>query len=194
MSILKSLFLFLAFSFISHEAWTQNLTDVPEKKRLQINSDFQAGILMGGQVVNESFIYKPGVMGQFSLNAELSPRVQGGIGVAVISLEDETILPVYLDFKAFFGESNSSFLGLNIGASAAWSDYYRNVSEFQYEGGLYFSPYYTFQFPISDKMNFLVSTGLVHSIGEIEFFTEFDEEYEERFAMDFLTIRAGIRF
>jgi hypothetical protein len=173
----------------------QEDSSAEDSRTLEIRSDIQGGIVMGGQVVNEKFIYKPGVMGQFSLNAQISPKVYAGIGVSMLSLEDETILPVYLDLKAFFNEgAQSSFIGLNVGASVAWSDYYRNVAEFEYEGGLYFSPYYSFQFPLSDDINFLVVTGLVHHIGEIEFITEFDEEYEERFAMDFLTIRAGIRF
>lgn len=188
------LYVVLSCSF-SIEFSAQEDTTGEDSGILELRSDIQGGIVMGGQVVNEKFIYKPGVMGQFSLNAQISPKVYAGIGVSMLSLEDETIVPVFLDVKAFFNErAQSSFLGLNVGASAAWSDYYRNVSEFEYEGGLYFSPYYSFQFPLSNEISLLVVTGLIHHIGEIEFITEFNEEYEERFAMDFLTIRAGIRF
>ena len=173
----------------------QDVENASETKRLKLSSDFQVGMVAGGQVVNEQFIYKPGVIGQFSVNAEVSPWIHAGIGLAIQSLEDETILPLFVDIKAQFKEGDrASFLGLNIGTSTAWSDYYRNVSDFEYEGGFYFSTYYSFQFPLSDKVNFILATGFIHQIGEIEFYTEFDEKYEEDFAMDFISIRAGIRF
>ena len=169
--------------------------DSSSVRPLQLKYDLQFGMLAGGQVVNENFIYKPGVIGQLGVNAKISSWIYAGLGVGLQSLEEETILPVFLDLKAHFREGDrSSFIGLNIGTSSAWSDDYRRVTEFEYEGGFYFSPYYSFQFPLSEKMNLLVVTGLIHQIGEIELHTEFHEDYDEKFAMDFFTVRAGIRF
>jgi len=193
-SLKKNILLLLCCFVINGMVRAQDVYEENDSFKLNLNSSFQVGILAGGQLVNEKFIYKPGLMGQFSLNTQISSRVHGGIGVALLSLEHETILPIFVDVKGFFRTKNSSFLGLNIGTSAAWSDNFNNVSEFEYEGGLYFSTYYAFQFPISENTSFLVSTGLVHHVGEIEFLTMFNEEVEEQFAIDFLTIRGGIRF
>lgn len=195
MPLWKDFLLLLICAFLTSSSWAQDqVTSQDDDGHLKIKSDIQLGILAGGELGNEKFTYKPGVIGQFSLNVQVSTVVHVGVGVALISLENETLLPVFTDFKAFFHDENSSFVGVNIGWSAAWSTYYRNVSEFEYEGGFYFSPYYSFQFPLTESTNLLIATGLVHSLGEIEFYTEFDEQYEEHFAMDFLTIRIGIRF
>ena len=194
MPFYKLLSLLLAFSMIFLNGWSQDDSTDQPRKPLLLKTDFQAGILAGGQLGNEKFTYKPGIMGQFCVNTRISPVIHAGIGVALISLENETILPVFADVRAFFKGEDSSFIGLNIGASAAWTSVYRNVSQFEYEGGLYFSPYYSFQFPVNEDINLLFATGIVHHTGEVEFLSEFGEKYEERFAMDFLTIRVGLRF
>lgn len=166
-----------------------------ESRGLQLSSDLQSGLVVGGQISNEQFVYKSGFSAQMAVNTKLSPWLYAGLGVGVQALDTETIIPVFVDFKAHLKESErTSFLGLNVGASSGQSTYYRNFADYDYHGGFYFSPYYSFQFPIDEDLNFLISTGYIHQIGWVEYFTAFDETYLESFTMDFLTIRAGIRF
>lgn len=164
-------------------------------KRIPISSDIQVGMLAGGQIANEQFIYKSGIIAQYSINTRLSPWIHAGIGMAIQSLETETIIPFFLDVKAQLKEGDRSpFIGVNIGSSSGRSTYYRNFANYDYHGGFYFSPYYSFQFPVSKRLNFLLATGYIHQVGWIEYFTEFEETYLESFSMDFLTVRAGLRF
>jgi hypothetical protein len=165
-----------------------------EDKRLMIRSDFQFGLLVGGQISNEQFIYKSGPVFQYGLNTAISPWMDAGLGMSVQLLETEVILPIFLDFKARLrADGRSPFIGVNIGSSSGWSEFYRNFQDYEYSGGFYFSPYYAMQFPLSDKASFLVSFGYIHQVGHIEYFTDFDERFIESFSMDFLTIRAGLR-
>lgn len=160
-----------------------------------LTNDIQFGMLAGGQIVNREFIYSPGVIVQYSLNTRISPWIQAGLGLGIQAFESETILPVFLDLKAQFKEGDKApFLGVNIGHTAGWSRSYRNVSAVEYEGGFYFSPYYSFQFPVAEKVNLLFAMGYIHQIGEIDFLTEFEDEIEEEFALDYLTLRIGARF
>jgi hypothetical protein len=169
--------------------------DTASKGKLDIKTDIQVGMIAGGQILNQEFVYESGVMGQFGVTARLSPAIRLGLGLGLQSLEEETILPFFLDLKAQFKEGeNAPFLGLNIGSSTGWSSFYDNLPGYEYEGGFYFSPYYSFQFLVSEEVNVLFSMGYIHQIAEVEYIMEFAEEYEERFSLDFLTLRTGIRF
>lgn len=181
----------LSLSELSGQSTEQN----EESKRLKIHSDIQVGVLVGGQISNEQFVYKPGLITQYSINKRLSPWISAGLGMGFELLDTETIIPFFVDVKAQLKEARkASFVGVNIGSSSGWSTYYRNFADYEYSGGFYFSPYYSLSFPVSDQVDFLLATGYIHQVGWIEYFTEYDESYLENFSMDFLTIRAGLRF
>lgn len=102
---------------------------------------------------------------------------------------------MFIDIKARFrAHEKSPLVGVNIGASSGWSTYYRNFSDYEYSGGFYFSPYYALQFPMRGSASMLLAFGYIHQLGHIEYFTEYEETFTESFALDFLTVRAGIRF
>lgn len=160
-----------------------------------LKSELQFGMLSGGIIENERLIYNPGWMVQFCVDKELSKAVDIGLGVGLQGLEEETILPVFLDIKARMKDrEHSPFLAVNIGGTKGWSSTYRNLSNFDYEGGFYFSTYYAFDFPINEKMSLLIAMGYIHQNGEIEYSAEGDLEFEEDFSLDYLTLRAGLRF
>jgi len=192
----KRHFLFISLLVLSSfSLGAQTTENQKQKTRIKLASDFQLGMVTGGQITNEQFVYKSGFIGQFSVNARLSPWLYAGLGFGIESLDTETIIPSFIDFKARLNQNErSSFLGVNVGSSSGRSTYYRNFSDYDYHGGFYFSPYYAFQFPVKENLSFLISTGYIHQVGWIEYFTEYNETYLESFTMDFLTIRAGLRF
>ncbi|NNC83553.1 MAG: hypothetical protein HKN79_08245 [Flavobacteriales bacterium] len=157
--------------------------------------DLQFGMLAGGEIENETFYYRPGLMAQGAILTPISPWVDLGVGVGLQSFENETILPFFLDVEAQLKEGpRSNHIRLNIGSSLGWSSFYRDLPAYEYEGGFYFSTYHQMAFPLSKRTALLVALGYIHQRGEIEFDSGLDEELEEGFALDFLTIRTGIRF
>lgn len=187
--------LLMVFGIFSFALKAQDDIQEKDSNRISFTSDIQVGMLAGGQIANDEFVYKSGFIAQYSLNTKISPWIDAGLGIALQSLETETILPIFLDVKARLREGEKApFIGVNIGSSSGWSTYYRNFADYEYSGGFYFSPYYSFQFPVKGKVDFLLALGYIHQVGWIEYFTEFDESYLESFSMDFLTIRTGLRF
>jgi len=183
------------FVCFAAQGLAQSESEPSDKERALVIADVQLGVVAGGEISSEQFIYKPGLMMQVSVNRQLSPYFHAGIGAGLMLLESESIIPVFVDFKAYLSpEIRSNFIAVDMGYSGANSSYYNNLADYDYRGGLYFSTYYGFQIPVSDDLQFLISAGYIHQALRVDLSPPFTDSFTETFSMDFLSFRAGIRF
>jgi hypothetical protein len=148
---------------------------------------------MGGQIFNDNLIYNPGGSFQYSYSLKSGSRSAFGLGVGVQFFEDEAFIPFYFDFLGFLSKSqNSPFLTFQTGYSAAWSNKYKNIRDYYFKGGIYYSAGFGRKFNFNDAFSSYIAISYKHQFASLTYSASAVDDYYEKLNYDMIVISIGI--
>ena len=187
---------FLSLYFLQSSFVATAGGDDKKGKDWVFHPSFETGLLLGGRINNENFVYESGYFAYLIADVQVSKKVYYGLGSGFNMLEDKTFIPVFVDFKGSFESFNksSSYFSCQLGYSiASYNDdfEYENVN---YKGGIMFSPGFGYRFNIRDSYCLLINISYQHQFGEIEYSASGGRKISEGMDFDLLFFKLGFMF
>lgn len=153
----------------------------------------EGGFIMGGQIFNDNMIYNPGGSFQYSYCIKSGDKAGFGLGAGVQFFEEEAFIPFYLDFVGLLSKSqNSPFLTFQTGYAFGWSDKYKNIQNYTFNGGIYFSAGIGRRFKFNDTFSSYISLSYKHQFASLIYNASAIEDYYEKLNYDMIVISIGI--
>lgn len=194
-SILRCFFwLLMLVSFLPASAQDEDETDSDkESKSVNLHHTFELGYVVGGQISNDNFIYKAGLMGQYTADFQVSTRVFYGAGIGYEKLDQETFIPIFASFKGLLKKKDSSpFLTAQLGYALGLNKNMYSYEGYSYRGGILFSPGFGYKLSVKDKYSVLFSVNYKHQFARIRYKTLDAHTYADNLNFDLLSFRIGI--
>ncbi len=163
------------------------------KSSLKIHHTLETGLTVGGQLTNENFVYKSGFLVQYTADMQASSRVYYGLGTGLEKFNDETFIPLFASFKGMLKKKdNTSFLAAQLGYAIGSSRKFNQYTNYDFNGGMFFSPGYGYRFSVGDAFSVLCSIHYKHQFAKIRY-ENFDRKtYKESLNYDLISFRIGI--
>jgi hypothetical protein len=165
------------------------------ENRLEIDkcARLEGGLILAGQVSNDNLIYNPGGNFQYSYCIKSGGNAGFGLGAGVQFFDEEAFIPFYIDFIELFNKSkNSPFLTFQGGYALGWSNLYKNIQRYSYNGGFCFSCGIGRKFRFNDTFSSYISFSYKHQFATLSYQTNAVESYREILNYDMLTLSIGI--
>jgi hypothetical protein len=186
--IIQSIFIILLFFFGSN-IFSQ------QKKQLELDkcARLEGGLIIGGQILNDNLIYNPGGSFQYSYCIKSGNNVGFGLGAGIQFFEEEAFIPFYFDFIGMLNKhQNAPFLEFQAGYAMAWSNKYKNVRDYAFTGGIYFSTGIGRKFKFNDTFSSYISLSYKHQFASLTYTAFTINEYYEKLNYDMLVLSIGI--
>jgi hypothetical protein len=164
-----------------------------ESKSVNLHHTLEVGYTIGGQVSNDNFIYKAGLLGQYTADFQVSTRVFYGAGIGYEKLGQETFIPIFASFKGLLKKKDSTpFLTAQMGYALGSNKNMYSYEGYSYRGGILFSPGFGYKLNVRDKYSILVSVNYKHQFARIRYKTLDDHTYADNLNYDLLSFRIGV--
>lgn len=166
-----------------------------EDEKITFHPEVQAGIIMGGEISDGRFIHKSGKLLELIANFRFSNRVYYGFGGGVEVFKEETFIPVYVHFKGMLNKTSStSFITAQIGYAAAENKSIYSFTNYQYSGGIFFSPGWGYRLNVKDKYSLMLGINFKHQFANIKYKTDYGKEFKEVLSFNLISFRLGVFF
>jgi hypothetical protein len=190
---LLPVFLLLFIAFLPAQAQGDDEKEGKESKALHLHHTLELGYTIGGQVSNDNFIYKAGLLGQYTADFQVSTRVYYGLGIGYEKLDRERFIPLFASFKGLLKKKDSTpFLTAQIGYALASNENIYSYEGYSYRGGILFSPGFGYKLNVKDKYSVLFSVNYKHQFARIRYKTFDDHIYADNLNFDLLSFRIGV--
>ena len=184
---LLSLLLLLSFTSYSQ-------IDSVYKQKLVIKHNLETGLVIGGQITNDNFIYNSGAIVYYTANIPFKEKFFIGGGFAIESFDKETIIPLFANFKASLSKNNRWYIFTDIGGTLVRNKYFASFTKYEYWGGFYYSTGISYQVPVTENISFISNIGLIHQNNWVEYTTIGGSLYKEKVSFNLLNLRVGFKF
>lgn len=199
-AFLRFFLLVVFFSFFAFDTLAQNESEVitddtEEKTRTELHPEFEGGVVGGGAVSDGSFIYKSGASVRFGVNIKASKKVYYGISTGVEFFEDETFVPVSLNFTGFTkGKENSPYMSFKFGYATATNAKLYSYVNYDYRGGLFFSPGLGYKIAVKEKYGVMMGVSYKHQFANVRYKTADNKMYREQNNFHLMAFNLGFFF
>jgi hypothetical protein len=162
-------------------------------KYVNLHHTLELGYSLGGQISNDNFIYKAGLLGQYTADFQVSSRVYYGAGMGYEKLDHEIFIPIFASFKGLLKKKDSTpFLTAQLGYALGSNKNLYSYQGYSYRGGILFSPGWGYKLSVKDKYAILFSVNYKHQFAKIRYKTLDNHRYEDNLNFDMLSFRIGV--
>lgn len=155
----------------------------------------EIGVLAGAEVSRNTGDFKFAYAGRYTGSYQVSSYFSIGGGLGYERYDDITLIPIFIDAHAFLKpQLNTSYFSFQIGYAPGWHDAYRQLDNYNFQGGFFTGFNYGRRIPIKNDINFLIDLGLKFQQTEVEINNTFLDDYEEKINYILLNFRTGISF
>lgn len=191
---LRCWFIFL-FVCMHLQSFAQDDEKEEDKETLKLHHSVEAGLMIGGQISNDNFIYKSGWLVQYTADAQVCTRVFYGVGAGIEKFDAETFIPLFASFKGLLKKKDSTpYLTAQLGYAFASNENYYSYANYKYRGGVLFSPGFGYRLSIKDKYFVLISVNYKHQFARVQYKTFDSKTYQDQLNYDFISFRVGFLF
>ena len=167
--------------------------DDEEKSKLKVHHSLEGGLVIGGQLSNEVFVYKSGISLAYAAEVEFSSRVYYGAGLGVDKFREETFYPLFASFRGMLRKKdNTPFLAAQFGYAFGSDRSYGAFEGYDFRGGVMFSPGLGYRFSVGDKFSGLLGVHYKHQFAQAEYRTYDGFRFRTPLNYDLITFRVGI--
>ncbi|RLD27198.1 MAG: hypothetical protein DRI70_04755 [Bacteroidetes bacterium] len=171
-------------------AIAQGKPDSEEKQ--PFSSKIYMSYIFGAQIYNDNVLYNPGVSVLFTQSYSLSGNIDLGVGSGYTSMGNERFVPFYLEAYGFKKmSSNSPIIKFQFGYSAAWYKNTEALSDYNLNGGIYFSAGMGRQIPLNNRYSLLFHWSYCHQSGKVDYQIFGNQDYSEQVNYDMIKISIG---
>ncbi len=150
---------------------------------------------MGGQLSNETFVYKSGIHVQYTAYRAFSSRVLYGLGIGFEQFDNERFIPLFASFQGLLKKKDHTpFLTAQLGYAVGINRGYPTYEGYQFNGGILFSPGIGYRFSMGDRMAALMGIHYKHQFARSSYETAGGHTYRTTLNYDLIAFRAGIQF
>lgn len=169
--------------------------DDKDGKKTKLRPYIGAGMVTGGMAANGKFIYKTGKAVQMAVHLKASKRVYYGLNLGAEFYRDETFLPVGVSFLGYTkGKNSSPFLTAQLGYAAAFNEKIYSYADYNYYGGIFFSPGAGYKIEVKDKYNVHLGISYRHQFSYIEYKTPDSGTFKDENNFHLVSFTAGFLF
>lgn len=166
-----------------------------DDEKITFHPEVQAGVIVGGEISDGRFIHKAGKLIELIANFRFSNRVYYGFGGGVEIFKEETFIPIYVHFKGMLNKTaNTSFITAQIGYASAENKSVYSFTNYQYSGGIFFSPGWGYRLNVKDKYSLMLGINYKHQFANIKYKTGYGTEIKEVLSFNLISFRLGIFF
>jgi len=172
-------------------AYSQDKVDLEEK--VPLSSKIYFSYIIGAQLYNDNALYNPGVSALFTQSYRLSGNVDLGIGSGYTSLLNERFVPFYFELFGYKKKNkNSPIIRFQIGYSAAWyaTDY--GQTDYDLDGGFYFTAGMGRRMRINNRYAVLFHWSYCHQSGKINYQIFGNQPYTDAVNYDMIQLGIGL--
>ena len=189
----RLLFLISFFGFLPRSLWAQEESSDEPKSNSKLHHTLEAGLTLGGQLTNENFVYKSGVLFQYTADIQASSRVYYGVGAGLEKFNEETFIPIFASFKGMLKKKdNTPFLTAQLGYAIASNQKYSHYANYRFDGGVLFSPGLGYKFAVGDVFSLLCSINYKHQFAKVRYENYDRNIYKESLNYDLISFRIGL--
>jgi hypothetical protein len=186
------LLLLSAFPLLAQEK-DGDADDEGEKSKVKVHHSLEGGLVIGGQLSNEVFVYKSGISLVYAAEVEFSSRVYYGAGLGVDKFREETFYPLFASFRGMLRKKdNTPFLAAQFGYAFGSNRDYGGFEGYDFRGGVVFSPGLGYRFSVGDKFSGLLGVHYKHQFAQAEYRTYDGFRFRTPINYDLITFRVGI--
>ncbi len=167
--------------------------DEGEKAKLKVHHSLEGGLILGGQITNEVFVYKAGFSLTYAAEVQFSSRVYYGAGLGVDKFREETFYPLFASFRGMLRKKdNTPFLAAQFGYAFASNRNYGRFEGYDFDGGVVFSPGLGYRFSVGDKFSGLMGVYYKHQFAQAEYRTYDGFRFRTPLSYNLISFRVGI--
>lgn len=164
-----------------------------DKKEITLAYQLTSGYAIGGQIVNESFLFESGISFELITHIRVTSRIYYGVGLGYERYDSETFLPLFLSFTGMTKKKDEGYyLSFQTGYSFAWDNAFNSYDNYNYMGGLLFNAGIGRMFEIKNKYRFLVNISLKHQFVRIDYQPLNSSSYTEIINYDMIIFKIGL--
>jgi len=191
--VLRIRILLIILGIISQQmiAFSQETTD--SEKKLPLSSKLYMSYVFGAQLYNDNALYNPGLSVLFTESYRVSSNIDIGIGSGYTSLTGERFIPIFIEaFGNKNSISNSPIIKFQFGYSAAWYKQYDYPSDYNLNGGVYFSAGMGRRFWLRNRYSILFHWSYCHQSANVEYQVFGGHNYSNMVYYDMIKISMGV--
>ncbi len=186
------LLLLSAFPLLAQEK-DGDADDEGGKSKVKVHHSLEGGLVIGGQLSNEVFVYKSGISLVYAAEVEFSSRVYYGAGLGVDKFREETFYPLFASFRGMLRKKdNTPFLAAQFGYAFASNRNYGRFEGYDFDGGVVFSPGLGYRFSVGDKFSGLMGVYYKHQFAQAEYRTYDGFRFRTPLSYNLISFRVGI--
>ena len=126
--------------------------DEEEKSKMVVHHSLEGGLVIGGQLTNEVFVYKSGISLSYATEVQFSSRVYYGAGLGVDKFREETFFPLFASFRGLLRKKdNTPFLAAQFGYAFGSHRNYGGFEGYDFRGGVMFSAGLRYRVSVANK-------------------------------------------
>lgn len=173
--------------------FSQTDTGLYQPREKYLHPELNAGFIAGGQIYNQRFVYNYGKTLQLSLNHQASEKVSFGAGLGVEKFKDETFIPVAFIFNGKLKKKNSTpFINTQFGYAFGYNQKSSNYINYNYKGGLFFSPGIGYEIAVNDKYSVRLKLNYKHQFAHISYTPYEEKVYKEQVSIHTVAFTLGL--
>ncbi len=178
--------------FLSGQTVAQeNQSKSDSKHKIKMYPSLDLLYQVGGNITSDNFVLQSGLGANVQLNFKLEDHVYWGVGTGFESLNDDQLLPLYLDIKGFVKKNKSSFFfDGQLGYAFMWNNHYSEFNNYTYEGGIRFAAGAGYKFPIDDDHMLMFSLNYKQQYSSITYESP-SRDYVDRLGFNLLVFKIG---
>ena len=164
------------------------------KEPLKLHPALELNYAIGGLINSDNFVFKSGLGIHAIADFEVSKKVYVGAGVGYEQLDEDQLLPIFFDLKAFAKKDKRSvyFTG-QLGYALMWNDDLARYNSYTYTGGILFSPGVGYKLPVKKAGTIMFNVSYRQQYGSIEYESA-GENYTDRLSFSLLAFKIGYLF
>lgn len=164
-----------------------------EVKQDKFSQNIEIGVLAGAEISRNTGDFKLAYAGRYTGVYLLSPQFSIGGGIGFEQYDEISLIPIFLDAHAYLKpQMNTSFFAFQIGYAPGWHKEYRQLEDYEFQGGFFSEFDYGRRIPINEKLNFNIALGLKFQRSAIEIENIFLNDYQEHINYLLLSFKVGI--
>ena len=167
-----------------------------------LHTDTEMSFIIGGKVgyypryFRNTLIIRSGIFANASLLKLHHKRLYTGMGMGLMAINEETFVPIFINFKAKLSENENGFyFGIKTGYSPGFNRKLSQVAYNNYSGGWFLSTTLGYQTKIKDDLSFHFGLQWVHQRAVLRVEPQTAESpSKEPLRFHFMGIMCGLNF
>lgn len=182
--------LFCFYMLLVSRAFAQGSDSLP----IQFTPELRSGVLMGLEISDGRGIYKSGGYAHLAGDFRITNKVHYRFGAGLEKLRDETFIPIMIGFAGMLQKDNNTpYISIDAGYAFGFNDKVKSFRNYQYNGGLFFSPGINYKLSVRNKFSVVMNATLKHQFASVEYMIG-NTHYTEDLNFNFMMLGAGIYF